>query len=214
MRIEWLGHAAFLITGEDGKKIITDPFGKYDGLNYTPINEWADIVLVSHKHGDHVGGKVGKNPVVVDKAGNTEAKGVMIRGVDSHHDPSGGSQRGDNVIFCFTLDGIRICHLGDLGHVFTSQQITEIGEVDVLLIPVGGFFTIDANEANQVCDQLKPKVIIPMHVSNEKCSFPIAKIDDFLVGKSNVEWPGRSDKDFFKEDLPSEPQIIVLKHAL
>ena len=213
MKIKWLGHAAFLITADDGTSIITDPFGKYDGLNYEPINDLADIVFISHQHGDHCGGKVSGNPQQVDKPGKTTAKGINSKGIASFHDQASGTQRGDNIIFCFTVDGINICHLGDLGHLLSDQQIAEIGEVDILMIPVGGFFTIDAGEATQVCDQIKPGIIIPMHVSNSKCAFPIAKVDDFLQGKANVEKVGSSEKEFIKAHIPSTTKIVVLEPA-
>ena len=209
MKIKWLGHAAFLITAEDGMRIITDPFGKYPGLNYDPINETADIMVVSHQHGDHVGGKVTGNPQLVNKTGSTKAKGIDFRGIPSYHDPAGGKQRGPNTIFCFAVDGVKICHLGDLGHLLSKQQVADIGEVDILMIPVGGFYTIDAREATEVCNQIKPKVVIPMHVSNEKCAFPIATVDGFLQGKSNVERLDASEKEFGKEDLPSSTRIVV-----
>jgi L-ascorbate metabolism protein UlaG (beta-lactamase superfamily) len=213
MKIKWLGHSAFLITADDGTSIITDPYGKYDGLNYEPINEPADIVLISHQHGDHCGGKVNGNPQQVDKPGKTTAKGIDFKGIASFHDQAGGTQRGDNIIFCFTVDGINICHLGDLGHLLSDQQVAEIGEVDILMIPVGGFFTIDAGEATQVYDQIKPSIIIPMHVSNNKCAFPIARVDDFLRGKSNVEKVGSSEKEFAKTQIPSTTKIVVLEPA-
>lgn len=213
MKIKWLGHAAFLITAKDGTKIITDPYGKYDGLNYGPIDESADVVLVSHQHGDHVGGNVGGNPEVIDRPGITAAKGLEFHGIPTHHDEAGGSKRGDNIVFCFAIDGLWACHLGDLGHVLTSQQVGQIGQVDVLLIPVGGFFTIDAAEASKVCDQLNPRVIIPMHVSSAKCAFPIAPVDDFVKGKSNVDRAGGSEVELEKAALPEAPRIVVLDPA-
>lgn|GEM_PF-38251 len=213
MKIKWLGHSAFLITGNDGTRVITDPYGQYNGLNYAPISESAEIEIVSHQHGDHCGGNVGGNPQVIDKTGNTTASGIEFKGIASYHDQSGGTERGDNIIFCFTIDGIKTCHLGDLGHLLSDEQVQEIGEVDILLIPVGGFFTIDASEATQICDQIKPKVIIPMHVSNNKCTFPIARVDDFLQGKSNVERVDGSEKEFTKAELPDETKIVVLEPA-
>ncbi|MFO8102263.1 MAG: MBL fold metallo-hydrolase [Dehalococcoidia bacterium] len=213
MKIQWLGHASFLITGDEGTRIITDPYGAYDGLNYEPIGESADVVLISHQHGDHCGGKVGGNPEVVDKPQKVTVKGIEFKGIASHHDQSGGTERGDNIIFCFTLDGIKICHLGDLGHLLSDEQVEEIGKVDIIMIPVGGFFTINASEATRVCEQINPRVIIPMHVSNDKCAFPIARVDDFLQSKSNVERAGSSEKQFTKDDLPQEPKVVVLEHA-
>ncbi len=213
MKIKWLGHASFLITAEDGTKIITDPYGKYDGLSYAPISESADVMLVSHQHGDHVGGKVGGNPQEISRIGGTTAKGIEFKGVPSYHDQSSGKERGDNIIFCFSVDGLRVCHLGDLGHILSNQQVAEIGQVDVLLIPVGGFFTIDAQEAVQVCVQLVPKVVIPMHVSNNKCGFPIAKVDEFVQDKSNVEKVSTSEQEFNITDLPETQKIMVLEPA-
>ncbi|MDY6911944.1 MAG: MBL fold metallo-hydrolase [Chloroflexota bacterium] len=214
MKIKWLGHSSFLITTENGERIITDPFGKYDGLNYTPISEIADIMLVSHTHGDHFGGKVQGNPQMIDKIGSFTAQGIDFKGIPCHHDQSGGKERGSNLIFCFTIEGIRLCHLGDLGHLLSNQQIKEIGEVDILMIPVGGFYTIDAAEATQVCDQIKPRVIIPMHVSNDKCAFPIAGVDVFLSNKSYVEKVNASEKEFKQTELPLSTTITVLDHAL
>ncbi len=213
MKIQWLGHSSFLIIGDDGTRIITDPYGQYSGLSYEPISESAEIELISHNHGDHCGGNVGGNPQVIDKAANATVKGIEFKGIASYHDKSGGAERGDNIIFRFTVDGIRICHLGDLGHLLSDEQIREIGEVDILMTPVGGFFTIDASEATRVCEQINPKVIIPMHVRNSKCSFQIASVNDFLQGKSNVEQVGNSEKEFIKAELPDNPKVLVLESA-
>lgn len=211
MRIKWLGHAAFLITADDGTRIITDPFGSYAGLSYVPISETAEIVLISHQHGDHTGGTVNGGPRIIDRPGTTTVGGTEFKGIASHHDQSGGSDRGENIIFRFTLDGISVCHLGDLGHVLSEEQVAEIGEVDILMIPVGGFYTIDASEADRVCEQLEPKVIIPMHVSNEKCSFPISGVEAFLTGKTNVEQDFVSEKEFGKGELPTASKVVVLR---
>ena len=112
------------------------------------------------------------------------------------------------------MDGIRVCHLGDLGHLLSDEQIAELGRVDILLIPVGGYFTIDARVATQVCNQLKPRVIIPMHYRNDKCAFPITGVDDFLKEKENITRLEISERVFKSEELPVSTQIIVLKSAL
>jgi len=154
------------------------------------------------------------NPEVVKGAVTTKIKGIAIKGIPSYHDEAGGTKRGKNVIFCFEVDGIRLCHLGDLGHLLSDKQIAEIGAVDILLIPVGGFFTIDGRGATQVCDQLKPKVVIPMHW-NYKWSFSeIASVDEFLQGKSDVSQPDTSEVEFKPGELPKVTQIILLKSAL
>ena len=219
MKIKWLGHASFLVTSDTGTKIITDPFeASYvavDGPSYGEIEESADIVTVSHDHSDHSNvATVRGKPEVIRKASITKVKGIEFKGIASHHDEAGGSKRGKNTIFCFEVDGIRACHLGDLGHQLSDKQASELGDVDILLIPVGGYYTIDAKVATQVCDQLKPKVIIPMHFKTDKCGFPIAGVDEFLKGKDEVKKLDTSEVEFEQEELPPTTQIIVLQPYL
>jgi len=215
MKVKWLGHASFLITSEGGIKIITDPYTVGGGINYASIKESADIVTVSHKHADHnnVAAVSGK-PQIVDSIGSKESKGIKFRGISTYHDESKGKQRGPNIIFCFTVDGVRVCHLGDLGHRLAGEQVGDIGEVDILLIPVGGFFTIDASVATGVCEALKPRVAIPMHFKTAKCDYPISSVDDFVKGKKDVRRLDTSEVEFWSGDLPSATQIVVLKPAL
>jgi len=214
MKVKWLGQAAFLITTDAGIKIITDPYAPNEMLTYDEINESADIVTVSHDHFDHSNvAAVGGNPEVVK--GTAEVKGIKFSGISTYHDNVGGSQRGNNIIFCFEVDGIRVCHLGDLGHMLSDNQVAEIGKVDVLLIPVGGNFTIDAKGATEVSEKLAPKVIIPMHFRNERCpTFPVAGVDDFLEGKEGVTRLNASEAEFKQGELPATTQIIVLQPAL
>ncbi len=216
MKVKWLGHAAFLITSEGGTRIVTDPYqAGFMGVDYGPIEEAADIVLVSHDHPDHnhVAGVPG-NPEVVKGAGRHQVKGIEFKGVDSFHDDTGGSQRGPNTIFCFSVDGVRVCHLGDLGHTLSEEQLSDIGEVDVLLTPMAGTFTIDPAQADQVVGQTKPRVVIPMHYKTEKCpNFPVSDVDPFISGKTNVKSMDASEVEFRKDQLPSATQVIVLKPA-
>ena len=215
MKIKWLGHASFLMTSEGGLKLITDPYSVGSGIDYGRIDEMADIVTVSHKHSDHsyVATVKGK-PEVVDEPGVRKVKGVDFKGIASYHDEARGGQRGANIIFSFTLDGVKICHLGDLGHQLETSQVAEIGEVDVLLIPVGGFFTIDAKGANKICEKLNPRVIIPMHYKTAKCGYPIAGVEDFLKDRKNVRRVDLAEIEFKKDQLPSVTETVVLKHAL
>jgi len=215
MKIKWLGHASFLITSDTGIKIITDPYTTGGDLSYGEITEASDIVTVSHDHFDHNNvAAVGGKPEVVKGIGTTKAKGIEFRGMASYHDEAGGSQRGKNTIFYFEVDGIRVCHLGDLGHQLSDKQASELGGVDILLIPVGGYFTIDAKVATQICNQLKPKVIIPMHFKNDKCDFPIAGLDEFLKGKEGIKKLNASEVEFKQAELSPTTQIIVLQPAL
>lgn len=215
MKVKWLGHAAFLITSENGTRIICDPYSVGEGLDYGPIDMAADIVTVSHKHFDHDNvAAVKGSPVVVDTPGKNNAKGIEFNGVPTFHDEVKGKKRGDNIIFCFEVDGIRVCHLGDLGHELEASQVTQIGPVDVLLAPVGGFFTIDAKESCRICDQLAPKMVIPMHFKSSKCGFPIAGVDEFLKGRKKVRRAGASEIEINKDRLPAESETVVLEHAL
>jgi len=213
MNIKWLGHASFVITADGGTKIITDPYESGGGLSYGEITESADIVTVSHDHFDHNNiSAVGGNPQVVK--GTAQARGIDFQGIPSFHDDSGGKQRGKNTIFCFAVDGVKICHLGDLGHRLSDEQLVGVGAVDVLLVPVGGTYTIDAAAATSVCEKLKPRVVIPMHYKTNKCDFPIAGVEDFLQGKPDVRRPDSSDIELKVDALPPATRIIVLKPAL
>lgn len=212
MKIKWLGHASFLITSDSGVKIITDPYIPDDRLHYGEINESADIVTTSHDHSDHGSVAAVKGGPQVVK-GDAEIKGIRFKGIPAFHDATGGKDRGKNTIFCFAVDGFKICHLGDLGHELTAEQVAQIGTVDVLLLPVGGFYTIDASVASRVAQQLRPGVIIPMHFKNEKCAFPIAGVEEFLSGKKGISQADASELEFKAEELPSATEIIVLKPA-
>lgn len=213
MKIKWLGHSSFLITSQNGTRIITDPYTVGSGISYGQIEESADVVLVSHGHGDHSNAAAVKgNPQVLREPGAQTVKGVEFRRIPCFHDEANGSKRGANVISCFALDGLKVCHLGDLGHPLTTEQVRQIVPVDVLFIPVGGFYTIDAATARQVCDQLNPKVVIPMHYKTEKCGYPIAGVDDFLKGREGVSRVGKSEVELTAAKL--KPGTVVLQHAL
>ncbi len=215
MKVKWLGHACFLITSRSGLTIITDPYAVGGGINYSPIKEAGDVVVVSHDHRDHSNVSAVKgDPEVIKGRGAKTARGIQFRGVATFHDDTQGQQRGRNTVFCFTVDDLRLCHLGDLGHVLSPEQVTEIDGVDILLIPVGGFFTIDAAVADQVCDQLKPKVVIPMHCKTARCAYPIAGVEEFLKGRKNVRKVTGSEVEFERGKLPTASEVAVLQPAL
>jgi len=218
MKIKWYGHAAFLITSDQGIKIITDPYepGAFGGqLSYGKIKDQADLVIISHDHADHnYTQDLPGAPQIIKGSGSKTIKGISIKGIPTYHDPSKGSERGSNTIFTLKIDYIQLCHLGDLGHLLSDKELAEIGPVEILLIPVGGFFTIDPKEATQVAEQIKPKILIPMHFKTEKCGFPIAPVEDFLKGKVNTKRPMASEVTFDKASLPQQTEIVVLEHAL
>ncbi len=215
MKIKWLGHSCFLIVSETGLRIITDPYTAGGGIKYAPVNEAADVVTVSHGHADHNAfSSVPGNPEVIKSSGLKDCKGTQFKGIATYHDDSEGRQRGSNIVFCFSMEGIGVCHLGDLGHGLSREQVNNIGKVDLLFIPVGGFFTIDARTATQVCDDLKPKIIIPMHYKMPKVDFPIVGVEDFVRGKANVRRLEVSEAEFKAGHLPDVSEIVVFSPAL
>ncbi len=219
MRVKWLGHSCFLFTSDKGTKVIADPYKPQGGLKYGEIDESADIVLISHEHADHNNpSSVKGRPQILKGPGVKEAKGVKFTGVAAHHDEAGGSKRGNDTIFAFELDGIRICHLGDLGHELDDAQVKQIGTVDVLFVPVGGFYTFEPDVATKVVNRLAPKVVVPMHFKTAKVDTStfgaIVGPDDFLKGKSGVDRRNSSEAEFQAATLPASVQIVVLKPAM
>jgi L-ascorbate metabolism protein UlaG (beta-lactamase superfamily) len=217
MKVKWLGHSAFLLTASDGTRIITDPYkpGCFGGaLAYGPIHEAADFVTVSHDHLDHNGvDELPDSPRAIRSGASRSAGAVKVTGYDTFHDSSRGSKRGRNVVFVFEDAGLRLAHSGDLGHVPT-EQAGKIGKVDVLLLPVGGYFTIDAGEAHQTAGLLGARVIIPMHFKTGKTSMPITDVEEFTRGRTNVRRIGASEVEITRDRLPASPEIWILEHAL
>jgi L-ascorbate metabolism protein UlaG (beta-lactamase superfamily) len=217
MKLTWYGHAAFLLETEQGTRLIIDPYlsGSYDGqMAYDPIEETAHAVLISHEHPDHNAPEtIPGHPEVLFQAEDAEVREVRITGVRTFHDEREGADRGDSMAAVIEADGLRLVHLGDLGHRPDEKTLQALAPVDVLLVPVGGFFTIDAATAGRVVDQLAPRVVVPMHYRTDRCHFDIAGVEDFLQGKENVERPGRSTLDLRPETLPAETTVIVLEHA-
>jgi L-ascorbate metabolism protein UlaG (beta-lactamase superfamily) len=218
MKIKFFGHSAFIITTDAGVRIITDPYrsGSFGGaLSYGKITDEADIVLASHDHDDHNYIKDIKGKFThITKAGIHNVNGLKIKAIPSHHDASRGRDRGNNLIFVVDADDLIILHAGDLGHTLEKEALKEIGKVDILLIPVGGFYTIDAREAAKVMTDLKPAITIPMHFKTDKCNFPISDVEEFVGGKKGVKRTKTSEIEIKKESLPKEHEIIILEPAL
>ncbi len=218
MKIKYLGHASFLITTDQGTRIIFDPYesGAYGGaIGYGKIEEEADIVVTSHDHGDHnytqdIRGAF----TLINTAGTHAVKEVRLKELPTFHDTSQGKERGNNLISVLQADGLTLVHLGDLGHELDDQTLAKIGKVDVLLLPVGGFFTIDAAAAGKVMQALSPQVTIPMHYKTEKCAFPIAPVDEFLKDKKNIRVLKEVEITLTQATMPSQPEIVVLQCAL
>jgi L-ascorbate metabolism protein UlaG (beta-lactamase superfamily) len=218
MLLQWFGHSSFLIISGSGTKIIMDPYepGGFGGtFKYGRIQIAPDIVTVSHSHADHafVEGLPGRFEVV-SRTGSYNIKGIPIKGIESFHDAQYGDVRGKNIIFSVTVDKIRIAHLGDIGHQPSQPELEQLGEVDILLIPVGGHYTIGPEEADRVIERINPKIAIPMHFKTDKVEFPLGPLEDFTNGKTNVKFLGKSEFEIIKEQLPDSTEIWVLKNAL
>ncbi len=173
MNIRWLGHSCFLFTGQAGLRVLTDPFDEKVGYPVPRVE--TDIVTVSHQHYDHNAVQVlPGRPQVVKEEGAPPVSGLSVQGISAFHDADQGGKRGKNILFVFTLDGLRVVHLGDLGHILPAAQLAEIGQVDIACVPVGGFYTIDAKQAYEVVQQLNPKIVLPMHYkADDTISLPI-----------------------------------------
>ena len=215
MEITYLGHSCFCIESKSGVKLITDP---YTRVGYElPNGLTADIVLVSHGHFDHsyveaISGK----PMVISTADTLDVKGVTIKGCDTWHDPKQGTLRGKNVIFQFIVDGITFCHFGDLGEMDFEKVSQAAANADVWLIPIGGTYTIDAQQAKAYMDMLSPKLVIPMHYRPQDGKLDIAEIESFLRFFDYVrilECP-HGKYSFTKEDLDGlSGKIIYMERS-
>lgn len=186
MKITWLGHASFLIQDSKGRKLLTDPFDNTVG--YDIFKDTVDVTTISHQHFDHNYTQNIKDcSQIVDKIGFFNICDIPINGFPSFHDRDNGAKRGENIIFTFKMDDYTLCHLGDLGHSLSKNDINQIGDVDVLFIPVGGNYTIDGTEAASIAKQINPKIIIPMHYKTANLSFPLDGVETFLLHMKNAE---------------------------
>ncbi len=214
--ITYLGHAAFLITAGNAK-IITDPY-KHMTLNgsikYKPIDVEANFVTVSHMHMDQGAWKeIPGEPRLVEVAGEktfSDYPFLKFKGIQTYHDNAEGNVRGTNMVFNIEIAGVRITHLGALGHVLTKEQLREIGRpVDILMIPVGGYDTIPVRDAWEVVNQLDPLVVIPMRFKTDACDLPLAEVDAFLsLAKCPVK---EMESTVLVDSLPTSMEVWVLK---
>jgi len=208
--ITWLGHSCFKIRSSQAT-IITDPFPL--DLGYTFGKQTARIVTVSHQHPAHSYVQdIGGEPKLVTGPGEYEIGNVLIIGVATFHDVEGGKERGKNTVFLLEVDGVKICHLGDLGHVLTPEQVEEIDVVDVLLLPVGGVSTINATIATEVIRQLGPRAVIPMHYKTPVIKRELEPVEQFLK-EMGLEQIGSQPKlSVTKSNLPISTQVFLLDY--
>jgi L-ascorbate metabolism protein UlaG (beta-lactamase superfamily) len=215
MFISYLGHACFKIQDKvsaDGVTLVTDPFNKSLGLKVP--NFEADIVTVSHSHEDHSNAdSLRGNPFIIDAPGEYEVKGVMVQGVESFHDDQNGAERGANIVFRIEIDGVSIAHLGDLGHVLSDEELEKLGVIDILLIPVGGKYTLDAKKAVEVVNQIEPRIVIPMHYKLAESKIDLDSVEKF-VKELGVEAKREEKLKMNKKDLPQEGMDLLILEVL
>ena len=209
IKVKWFGHSMWKIWDEK-ISIITDPF---TDIGYKmPGNETADIVLSSHDHFDHNNLQLIKgNPQVVNTEGKFDIAGVKIETFPAWHDETGGSERGSNLLMKFVISGKTFLHCGDLGHILSNEIVEKLGKIDVLFIPIGGFYTIDAKTAGKVVDMIHPKIVFPMHYKTAVLDFPIAKKEEYLKLIDNLRNVDSNEIELTSEDFEKE-QTIIMKY--
>jgi L-ascorbate metabolism protein UlaG (beta-lactamase superfamily) len=214
VKILWYGHACFRITAQDGTTLITDPYD--ESVPYKAPEGPAHIVTVSHDHFDHNAvGRVKGNPEVVRGVGEWTIRGISIRGIAAFHDPKGGRERGRNIIFRMEVDGLVLAHFGDLGHTLSSEQIKPLQDVQVALVPVGGFYTIGPKEAKEVVQALPSlRVVIPMHYRTEAVKdWPIRPVQEFLEAVDLTVREFKGEAELTAQNLPKAKEVWLLSHA-
>jgi len=210
MEISWLGHSCFRIKGRQAT-VITDPYPP--DLGYSLGKPTAQIVTVSHQHPSHSYVQaIDGGPKLVTGPGEYEINGVLITGIATFHDMERGQKKGKNTVYLIELDEVSVCHLGDLGHVLTAEQVEEVGNVDVLLLPVGGVSTINAPLAAEVVRQLEPKAVVPMHYKTEALSRELEPVDRFLKEIGVKEIGSQPKLTFTRSSLPASTQVFVLSY--
>lgn len=210
MRLQWYGHACFLVRSKVGTKVVTDPPEAQVG--YALPQDEADVVTCSHQHFDHCAAALVKgNPRVITEPGSYQIKDFQIQGIGTEHDQVHGAERGPNIVFVLEADGVRVCHLGDLGHRLTPEQEAAIGVVDVVLVPAGGVFTMEPDVAAEVAKSLGPSIIVPMHFKTEALSFELGPVEAFTKHFASVHQ--RDALELSRETLDQvsdRPQVMVL----
>lgn len=218
MKITWYGQSCFQIIAQKKRNgyasLVIDPFSEEIGLSLPKLE--ANILLVSHQHSDHNSIKaVSGNPFLIEGPGEYEVQEVFIQGIPAFHDKVKGGSRGETTIYTIEAEGVSVCHLGDLGQAeLTDEQLEKIGEVDILMVPIGGNFTISAREALKIMSQVEPKIIIPMHYKIPKLKVKLDELDKFLkiLGVKSIQ--AESKITIKKKDLSEEEsKIIILKPA-
>ena len=210
MEITWLGHSCFRIKGKEAT-IVTDPYDKT--LGYPMRKPTANIVTISHNHPQHcfLEGVAG-NPRVVSRPGEYDISNISIYGIPTFHDNEKGQNRGKNTVFFMEIDGVKVCHLGDLGHVPTSEQIEQISDVEILMVPIGGGSTLDAAAAAEAIGLLEPKLVLPMHYKTDVVKMELEPLEKFIKVMGLTEVVPQPKLNITKSTLPIETRVLVLDY--
>jgi L-ascorbate metabolism protein UlaG (beta-lactamase superfamily) len=209
MEIDWFGLSCFRLRSRDAT-VICDPYEKSIGLSFPRPR--ADIVTISHNHAghDYADGVKGE-PRVINGPGEYEVSSVFITGVQTFHDKRGGRDRGKNTAYVFNIEGLNVCHLGDLGHIPSQPQAESIGDVDILLIPVGGGNALNASDAAEVVARFEPQVIVPMHYRVPELSVKLDPVDKFIK-EMGIKAPDRVETlKVTRDSLPKESQVVLFQ---
>ena len=212
MKIEWLGHASFKLTESTGITIVTDPYEEDRvGVKFPKVK--SSVVTVSHDHFDHncVSAVEGVD-TVINSTGSYDLDGVDIYGFKSYHDEKKGALRGKNIVFRFRMDGVEVCHLGDIGEPLSPMLAELIGSINILLIPVGGKYTINAEQAKEYVDLLMPDVVIPMHYMCDGYKTEFDELDDFLdlFSDKDIEYTDTTELEFDRMDFDGERTRVIV----
>ncbi len=211
MKIKWLGHSCFLLSSSSGVRVLTDPFNEKVGYKLPAVE--ADIVTTSHGHGDHNYPEIAKGSfTIISNPGRFNERGIEITGIPTFHDDVQGAKRGNNIVYKFNIDGINVCHCGDLGHLLSGQQAQEIGKVDILMVPVGGFYTVDHLGAAEVIKLLQPKIILPMHYKTKLTKSTIESVDEFLTTMGDSQRLDRQEIEITIENMDELAGVLVLNY--
>ena len=218
VRLTYYGHSSFLLEAADGTRVILDPYraGSFNGaFRYGAIPDTAEAVVATHTHDDHGAvDTIPGHPRILIQPSSATVGRWEITGIDVAHDAEGGRSRGKNTIVVLDDGDVRLAHLGDIGHTLDASTITAIGRVDVLLVPVGGFFTIDHAQAAEVVESLDPRIVIPMHYKTPKVDFPISEPEPFLATQKTLERLSGSTVEVTQATLPAGRVTYVLQPAL
>lgn len=214
MRLSYLGHSAFLLESSSGIRVLIDPYrpDAFEGaVRYAPVIDSCDILTISHDHEDHNEVEtLPCAPLVIRQS--SRAKEILFKVIPTWHDDREGELRGPNRLTRITMDDVTVLHCGDLGHELDETQMAAVGKVDVLLIPVGGRFTIGPEEAGRITDRLQPRIVIPMHYKTPDCSMPLGGVEPFLENRGQYKSASNSVIDLEAGSLPEPTQTVLIRY--